>query len=647
MKTYIISACLALFFISFSNAQVKGSEVLFTVGESPVYASEFLRVYHKNLDIIKDESQKDIDEYFKLFLNYKLKLAEAKELGYHKKPKYVRELNGYKKQLAKNYLTDHEVTEALVREAHDRVSHDVWAQHILVKMNPSKKDTLVTYNNLLKLREKLKNEDFATVQKELHDGNSVLVEDLGYFSGFKMVYDFESMAFNTKVGEVSLPFRTQFGFHIVKTVDKRKSRGEVTVAHIMVANRQNDSTIVPEERIQEINKLVTQGEDFESLAKQFSDDKSSSGKGGRLAAFKGGQLSSKEFEDVAFSLSNVDEVSKPFETAFGWHIVKLIEKKPVGSFEEMKYELETMVRKDSRSKLINTALQKRLRRQYNIKNDNPGRDYFISVLNEEFYKRKWMVPDDLDRSKTIFTVGDRNCTYGQFANFLKLQQKGTEKKKPFAAIVDDAFEVFVNKNVLAYHEGNLENENEEFANILTEYREGLLLFDLMENKIWNTVKFDTVGIQTYYDQNKQNYKQSKRIDAVVATASKEKHIKTASRLLKQGNTTKAIKEKLNSNGEQNVIFTKGEMTKEHQSLPQGFVFKEGVSGIFQHNNAYHVVKVNKILPETIKTLEEARGLVISDYQEMVEKKWLEELKNKHKVSINDEVLLKIKSEIKK
>ncbi len=645
MRTNIFTTCFMLFFVLFCSAQVNEEEVLFTVGDSPVLASEFLRVYNKNLNLVKDESQKDVDEYLSLFINYKLKLIEARALDFHKKPTYIRELEGYKKQLAKNYLTNHEVTDALVKEAYERISYDVKAKHILIRLDAGQKDTLDVYNRLLKLRERFINEDFDKLQKELHNGNSIFVEDLGYFSGFKMVYEFENAAFNTNIGEVSMPFRTQFGYHVVKVFDKHKSRGEVTAGHIMISNKQTDTLINPEERLQEIYKLIKQGENFESLAKQFSDDKSSASKGGKLAPFKGGQLSSVEFENVAFDLEEPNEISEPFKTDYGWHIVKLYSKEPVAPFEDLKYELENNVKRDSRSKLINVSLLNKLKKQYNVLSVIPEQAYFVSILNDNFYRRSWQIPEDIKKDKPFIKIGDKQLTHGDFVNQLRNKQKTTTQKKPFADIVNEAYADFVNKNVLIYHEENLENENEEFAQILSEYREGLLLFDLMETKIWNAVKKDSLGIQNYYNNNMESYKWESRIDAIVATSTKEEDIKEVKKMLGNSDDLESIKKILNSDNAQKVIFTSGIMTADHQALPKDFNFEKGVSKIYYHNDAYQVIKVNKVLPEAQKTIEEARGAIISDYQNEVEKNWIGELKNKYRVDINADVLSKIKSKI--
>jgi peptidyl-prolyl cis-trans isomerase SurA len=632
------------------NGQSTNKEILFSVDDEPVYVSEFLRVYNKNLDLVQDESQKDVDEYLTLFTNYKLKLKEAKALELQEKPTYIRELSSYKKQLAKNFITDTKVTDALVQEAYERVSSDVKATHILIKIpeNASPADTLVAYNNIVKLRDRALIEGFEKVRQEVHNGQTVFGEDLGYFSGFKMVYAFESAAFNTKVGDISKPFRTQFGYHIVNVQDKRKSRGERTVAHIMVVKKEGDSLAEkPEVRIQDIYKKLKQGEDFEALAKQFSDDGNSAPKGGMLTPITGGQLNSKEFEDVAFGLNEIGAISEPFTTAYGWHIVKLYEKKPIASFEDMKPELEEKVKRDDRSKLIDEALYIKLKSKYKIPSQQGALDYFVSILNEDYFKRTWQLPDNFEANKLLINIGDKLYTYKDFGDFLVSTQRNGEPKSDFKTLVSNKYDTFLNTNLVQYQEDSLESENEDFANIVAEYRDGLLLFDLMETTIWNTAQSDSLAVKYYYNTHKTNYILPKRVDAVVASSKEQKTLKKVSKLIERGMAIDQIKGLINSNDKIDVIFTSGIMEANHQALPKEFEFTKGVSKIYNYNDAYVLVKVNEVLPESQKTFEDARGSVISDYQVYKEKNWLQELSKKYKIEVNQTALKSVKSQINK
>lgn len=644
-KLSICSALLGVSSMIFAQ-DIKKDDVLFSVENTPVYAKEFIRVYNKNLDLVQDESQKDIDAYLELFVDYKLKLQEAKALGFDKKPQYLREFGSYKKQLAKNYLTDHKVTEALVTEAYDRVSNDVKVSHMLIKLDPSVTDTASVYKQMLTFKKRLENENFDRLREELHNGQSIFVEDLGWFSGFKMIYDFENVAYNTKVGEVSMPFRTQFGYHVLKVHDKRKSRGEVTVGHIMIMNTQKDPSVNPETRINEIYTMLQQGSEFEALAKQFSEDPSSASNGGRLKAFKSAQLSSVKFEDKAFSLKTVGEVSEPFQSDYGWHIAKLYDKKPVADFEAMKPSLEARVRRDPRSKVINDAFTETLKQQYGLTNANENLAYFESILNENYYEKTWSVPSDLDKNKVFLTIKDQRFSYQDFAVYLESLQKRVNPAQKFNTIVTQAYNDFLNKKLKKYHEDQLEYNNEEYAQVLNEYREGLLLFDLMETKIWNAVKNDTVALQNHYNANKNQYQWPDRVDAIVISSSDKKAIQKASKLLKKGEDIETIKTTINANGSQKIIVTSGTFDKAHRALPNGTKFKKGVSKIHNQNDTFHVIKVNEVLPASVKAFDEARGKVIGDYQAIFEKEWISQLSKKYNVVINKDILQKVKAKIK-
>ena len=570
------------FLLSFSviNSQSDSKKVLFTIDNEPVYTSEFIRVYKKNLDLVQDESQKNIDEYLTLFTNYKLKLKEARNLGLQNKPSYLKELESYKKQLAKNFLTDSKVTDALIEEAYERVSNEVKANHILVRLaeNANPQDTLVAYKKIQDLRDRALNEGFEKVMKKVHNGQTLFGEELGYFSGFKMVYAFENAAFNTNIGEISQPFRTRFGYHIVKVYDKRKSRGERTVAHIMVNSKKGDSLAErAKNRINDIFTKLNQGEDFKGLAKQFSEDKSSASKGGMLAPFSAGQLSSQIFEDTAFGLENIGDISKPIKTDYGWHILKLYGKQPVKPFQDLRPELEMKVKRDERSRLIDAALVNKLKKQYNISENQPPLDYFTSILNDNYFKRSWKLPEDFKGEEVLVNIGDKQIFFKDFGDYLVKSQRSFQGRAPFDKVVENSYESFLSASLMAYKEEHLEEENKDYAHIVKEYRDGLLLFDLMETTIWNVSRTDTLGLKQFYEVNKSSYMWPDRVDAIVASSTNESVIKKVSKFLKKFTSVEKIEGMMNKDDEVNVIFTTGLMNVENQVLPENFELKEGVS----------------------------------------------------------------------
>lgn len=637
---------LLLFMFSLTFSQDK-DEVLLRVDGEPIMTSEFLRVYNKNLDLVKDESQKDVDGYLKLFTEYQLKLKEAKRLKLDEDAKYQREFLRYKQQLTKNYLSENKVTDALVKEAYDRSNVDIKAAHVLVRLDESSKDTIEVYNQVLKLRERVLKEGFDTVKDDMHNGKTIFLEDLGYFSAFKMVYDFETAAYNTAKGDISMPFRTQFGYHVVQVNDKRPSRGTITAAHIMIALKQKDTLLDPEQRINDIYKKIQQGENFESLAKQFSDDKSSAKNGGGLKPFKSGQLSSTIFEDQAFALSEDDQISQPFKTEYGWHIIKRLKLKPVESFEELKPTLESRVKRDSRSKLINDAMVKELKKRYTIVFNKVAKSYFTQLLTKEYFARSWRLPEEFEKETMVFSINDKVFTYNEFGRHLMSAQRAyANRPAEFSEVIDKELDKFFERSILQYREDNLELENEDFANILKEYRDGLLLFDLMEKEIWNKASKDTLGLAAYFQKHISKYQWDERVDVLIASSGNRLNAEQALNLMKKQKTESEIKSILNTEKENNIIFTKGVFNTTDSKLPKDFEIKEGISKIYEHNAAFHVINVYNIVPAGDKTFEEAKGNVINDYQEQLEKNWIDSLYENFSVEVNNKELQAVKEKIK-
>lgn len=613
-----------LFIQSFLFAQTK--EVLFSIDNHPYYTDEFIRVYNKNLDLVKDDSQKDLDKYLDLFLGYKLKVEKANKLGLQNGANYQNELKSYRNQLSKNYLNDSKVTNELVREAYDRMQQEVRASHILVLVDEgaSPQDTLKAYNKVLDIKKRLDaGEDFVKIAQQFSEDPSVKENngDLGYFSAFRMVYPFENAAYKTKVGQVSKPFRTRFGYHIIKVVDKRVNRGEVTVAHIMVL-KQTDATQQEKAKttIDDIYKKIQQGESFESLAQQFSEDKSSAPKGGVLQRFGSGQLSSEEFENVAFELKEKNQISAPFESQFGWHIVKLIEKHPVRSFDDMKMELEDKIRKDERSLLITNSLAKKVRGKYLFTKDAKLIAKIKGVINDEFYSQTWVVPEKTKELEgTILTINkDKKVNSKVFLDFIASKQKSNIKTKPVAKLVDELFEKFIDEQLIAYYNDNLESEFTEFKNVMDEYRDGLLLFDLMEKEIWNRAKNDTIGLNEYFQKNIKNYQWKKRYSADILSSTDLKVIEKAQKFLKKGKSIDYIKEQLNKDGKINIMSKSGMYEEDYDVLPQFNNLSKGVSSIVSKDKYHFVVNITDEKPAGAKELTECKGKVISDYQQYLE-----------------------------
>ncbi|MFN3967832.1 peptidylprolyl isomerase [Flavobacterium sp.] len=634
-------------------AQNNSKEVLFTINDKPYYTDEFSRVYKKNLELVKDESQKDLNQYLELFVGYKLKVNKAYKLGLQDNSKYQSELKSYRTQLAKNYFNDTKITQELIEEGYNRLQKEVKASHILIMVdeNATPEDTLKAYKKIEEISKKaLLGEDFGALATQFSEDPSAKENkgDLGYFTAFRMVYAFESAAFNTAKGKVSKIIRTRFGYHILKVEDIRNNRGEVTVAHIMILNPKPEDTDQDKAKntINDIYKKIQQGEKFEDLAKQFSEDKSSSSKGGVLNKFGSGQLSSEEFENVAFSMTEANEISKPFQSQFGWHIIKLIQKHPVRTLDEMKNELETKVGKDDRSKKITASLNEKLRKKYTHKRDNKQYAVLSKLVTDEFYESKWKQPENAkEYIAPVLTINNKKIEGKTFLEFVDKQQKVGLTAKPISKLVDALYEKFLDAQLTAYYDDNLENEFSEFANVMEEYRDGLLLFDLMEKEIWERAKTDSVGLQSFYDQHKSEHQWKNRVEATVLSSTKMEEIKKALDLLKKNTEVQAIKEKLNVNNVVNVMSNNGVFEEGNDALPKSTKFEVGISDIVKEGEYYFVTKVDKVMPKAIKTLDECRGKIVNDYQQYLEQRWVDDLKQEFTVKVNKDVFEKVKKQL--
>lgn len=651
MKNFL-TVCILAFLSATTVFSQNKKEVLMIIDGKPVYANEFERVYKKNLDLVQDESQKDIDGYLQLFIDYKLKIVEAQAQGLDKEENYLKEFSKYRDQLSRNYLFEDKVTEELAKEAYERGKEDIEASHILIRVDYEAlpQDTLAAYSKIRTIREKaLKGEDFSKLAKTYSEepGAKESGGDLGYFTVFNMVYPFENAAYNTNVGEISGIVRTSFGYHVLKVNGKRARLPKISVSHIMISDKKGARNFNPEERINEIYSMLKQGENFESLAKQFSDDKNSAVQGGKLKPFTKGDLRAPEFEDAAYALKNPGDLSKPVKTDFGWHIIRLDEKFPMETFEQQKAELEKKVNEGDRSKVVTSATNKKIKEKYGFKKEESYLPYFDTYLGDDILKRKWvMTPISADEDKTLFVIGEKKSTYSDFAKYIEERQRTTRPYKLKETLLVDFYDEFETEELKDYFKERLEYENEDYAAILNEYRDGLLIFDVMDKNIWQKGKNDSIGIQEYYNKTKQNYQWKQRVDADIYAATSDLLAQQAQKMLGEGKTAEEIKSVLNSENIVNVLITPGVFEIDQRELPKNLEINKGVSKIYQSNDSFVVVNIKEIIAPGPKSLDDVKGKVLSNYQNDLEVSWIESLHSKYKVDVNKKTLKHVKKQLK-
>ncbi|MBC5834665.1 peptidylprolyl isomerase [Flavobacterium sp. F372] len=648
---------LALFLaFSFNSFAQNSKDVLFTIDNNSYKIDEFKRIYLKNLDLVKDDSQKDLNQYLDLFIGYKLKVSKAYKLGLQNNSKYQNELSSYRNQLSKTYLNDSKVTNQLIEEAYNRSLKEVKASHILISFDENIKgaDTLAFYNKALDLKKRIeKGENFETVAIANSQDPSVADNkgNLGYFSAFRMVYPFECAAYKTKIGQISNPVRTRFGYHIIKVTDVRDNKGEVTVAHIMILNPTDataETTAKAKQTIDDIYKKIQQGESFEALATQFSEDKSSAAKGGVLQRFGTGQLSSEAFENTAFSLVNKGNISQPFESGFGWHIVKLIEKHPVKTFDESKVELESKIKRDERSIIITNTLANKLKSKYAVETNKIQYQNVEKIVNDAVYSQTWEIPKESNTIKGDVLVIDKNkkVETNSFVNFIHSQQKNKLTTKPVKKLVAELYESWKGEQLIAYYNDNLENEFSEFKNVMDEYRDGLLLFDLMEKEIWAKSKSDTIGLQKYYETNKSKYNWKERYDVDVLSSTDAKVMEAAQKMLQKGKSIEDIKAKYNKDNKVAIMVKSGLFEKNYDILDKIPTITKGANNTYKDANYSFVVNVKNMKAAETKSFEDCKSRVINDYQQYLESTWVDELKKEFSVKVNQDVFEIAKQQLK-
>jgi len=649
MRNLLIIVC-AIGFALPTYGQEKGA-VLMTVNNVPVYKAEFEQIYWKNKKE-KVATKEDLDEYMELFTKFKLKVTEAEDLGMDTLASFIKELDGYKVQLEKPYLVDKQVNEKLITEAYDRINTEIRASHILIKMDGSAtpEDTLKAYNRIKNIREIILRGDltFAEAAKRMSEDESAKQNhgDLGYFTAFRMVYSFESAAFNTPVGEISRPFRSRFGYHIVKTVDSRAGRGSVKVSHLMLSIKKEMSELDKEnlrKKIYELYEKLGEGESFVKLAKEFSEDRQSKLKMGQEAWLKPGEAF-LEFDSVAFSLKNNGDCSTPFLTKVGWHIIKKGDYKPVGDLESMRHELKNKIQRDVRAQISKGKFIVKLKEEYAFSEVTKNKTELYKVIDNSVFKGKWNPESANELKGELFSFADRTYSQQDFASYIASTQKPS-KNKDIVKFIDNKYSKYVANMLIAYERTQLSKKYPEFRDLLKEYRDGILLFGITDEKVWSKGVEDTVGLKEYYELHKNEYMWPDRVDAKIFTSSNKKTINTAYKLVKKGKIGHdSIVNYLNKESQLNIKFENGRFVENEKEVIKDFSWATGLNKpklIDELEGKYSFVIIEKKLPSQVKQLKEAKGLITAAYQDYLESTWLDSLRKKYPIQINKDILYSI------
>ncbi len=767
----ILSILGLLFFMACSPKTVSNkvnypqSPTLLKIDDQAVSADEFEYLYQKNNATQEDSlwNRDKVQEYLDLYINFKLKVQEAQELGMDTSQAFKKEFETYKSQLAEPYLTPKNVSEKLVKEAYSRLNESVRASHILImtEQYANPEDTLIAYKKIQDIRKKaVAGENFAALAQTYSDDPSGKINggDLYYFSSLQMVYPFETAAYNTEKGKISKIVRTRFGYHILKIADKKPSLGKVQLAHIMIRSSDGmiaEDTLKAYRKIQEIYSQLEKEDDkakqkelFENLARQFSEDYRSRERGGQLSnngnpEFTSGTLV-PPFEEKISTIKK-GEITLPFKSTFGWHIVRLVEQNTIEPFEDLQPILQQKIAKDSRAELQQAVLIDKLKTENGFTQNKKSDEFLTQMAADSMIQKAnmWTVKrfetqnPKLVKDKNLFVVGTKNYTLDNFASYLQKNNKlpAPEKALPF---LREEYQNFVAQKIIENEKSLLSKKYPEYRFLLQEYYDGILLFKIMEQKVWAKALANQEGLMNFYESNKENYQWNERAKVKIYNTADQKTLSMLKDSLKLGyyavdnfkplklefdrrnvklseaQTKKlapfalaaktnplyvftieaakgigeteemmnyridAIRAFFKTEGIENIRFVgqkmgnakvakgiiqlkiltadekvlekrfnqenalrleilEGLFEKQAQPILSKLDFKKGDYTLENNGRMYYVI-IEEIEPARVKKLEETRGVVISDYQQFLEKEWIKELRKKYEFSTDEKVM---------
>lgn len=635
------------------SAQLLSDQVLMNVAGRDVTAGEFTRMYLKSADI--DKNPGNIDDYLQQFIVFKLKVADAIHEGIDTTKAFRNELNGYRNQLAQNYLTDTQVKEKLLQKTYQRSLTEINAWHILVSCSEGAKpeDTLSAWQKASAIRERIINgESFEQVARGTSDDPSVKINggNLGYFTVFQMIMPFEDAAYSLKKGAISEPVRTPYGYHIIKVADKRGSRGKILVAHIMKASPPGTGekeAKQAEESINEIYKELQAGASFSALAAKYSDHKESASNGGKLDWFGTGEII-PDFSEAAFAIPDTGKYSKPIRTIYGWHIIKLLARKSPGTFEETKSYLESKINQSYLNSLSKKSLVDKLKKDYNFRINQMALDWFIKNTDTLIISGSAKYNRNNLPSGVLYSFADQRYTTKEFASFIEKRGSIVVTKDP-ASFINQTIDASITDRIIKYENSILEKKYPDFRYLMNEFHDGILLFEISGRKVWNRIQDDSAGVKRYYEDHKQNYLTKKCMVGKLYLLHDQKGKKSLysayKKYSRKAGTDKLLLDKFNSVKDSLLTITECKWFMGDNKEIDNIRWVTGPQNTIM-NSYPAVIAVSRIVDPEPMQFSDVQGEIMTAYQDYLENEWIKQLKAEYTVKIDDIVYDKVKKSIK-
>ncbi len=641
----LVLSCMAAALVTSGYAQA-----LFTYGPNSVTKEEFLRVYKKNsINKKPDMSEKELRSYLDLYSLFRMKVAEAEKQQLDTVPSIDRELSNYRKQLAKNYLTDDQITNKLIREAYDRMKENVRVAHILVSCPPGG-DTVAPRKKIDSIYKLIdtKAQTFEALAAALSDdkGSKDKGGEIGYITSLLYVYPFENASYNTPKGKMSAPFHSQFGYHIVKVLDRRVDKGEIKVAQIMiqvVKSKGEEGIKSARMRADSVMAQLKAGARFEDLVAKYSDDKFTVNDSGVMKPFGAGRMV-QVFEDAAFGIKKAGEVAGPVQTDYGFHIIKLLAKYPLKPYDTLYPQLKRKVENDARAQTAKDIFFEKIKGQNGFKeyHDNYTELYnkLLAIPDTGATAKSIILDDYRSMNKPVLVMAGKNYSQNDFVAFLFNLTRG-KLNGPKPTVIRDAYSLYVNNLVTDFQEHKLVEENPEFKTLMTEYKDGIMLFELMDRNVWSKASKDSAGLKAFYETRKGKYMWESGFEGAVYKFKNKAAFDTGMIMIPQKRYTEEdIAKAINTTDRPDgVTVQRGryEFSRYKDATVNDFA-SSNIKVIPGDNGSYTVVAAKQVFATPVpKSLDEARGYVVAEYQDFLEKQWNDKMRHDYPIKVNETV----------
>lgn len=638
-----------LFLVLIVCAADLSAQTLFTYGNHAVTKAEFLKAYNKNSHETKS-SENSYRNYLELYTRYKLKVQAAHDAKLDSLPSQTAELTNFRNQVMENYMKDDESLNRMAHEAFLHAQKDIHLGHIFVALgeNPSPADSARAWDKIMLAWNTLnKGGTFENVAALYSEDPAARTNhgDIGFISVFTLSYELENAAYQLQTGKYSKPIRSKNGIHILENKGERKALGKIRLAHILLAFPPNGTTAVQEalkKRIDSIHAAALSGSSFAELAKAFSDDNLSYQTGGEIPVFGVGRYESA-FENAAFALSKNGEISEPVLTSFGYHLLRRIGRiaPPATENKENLDLLKQEILTGPRAEITRKDLLQKIFRLTKFKKMPVDEQALWTYTDSAVLKRPIPKQSPITEQTVLFSFPKKNVTVKDWLGYIGpiMQNPSLVVNRPHAALMDQ----YIQAISYDYYREHLEEYNPEFAFQLAEFKDGNLLFEIMQRNVWDKAGSDSTGLQNYYTAHKEKYWWNPSADAVLFTCNSTRMAESLKKVIaKDVHGWKVFVD--SSNG--SVQADSGRFELAQLPVAENGHYSEGAFSSYVSNQTDNAVTFAYILKmhdgREPRSYKDARGFVINDYQTWLEENWIKELKKKYPVKINEAVFKELK-----